>query len=127
MNAFSAHWFDGLTSRMHAVGLVHKALPGSLGKAFGNHGTTHHRHYALKQVGRHGFGQLRQIALAAMQNAVFKRVDAVAVFGHGGIVGNHNHGNTARMAERAKIIHDQAAGLGIQVLTEDEWIALVGG
>ena len=99
---------------MHAVGLIHKALTRSFGKAFCNHGTAHNRRNTVKQILRHGFGQLRQITLAAVQNAVFKRVDTVAVFGHGGIVGNHDHRNAARMAKRTKVIHDQAAGLGIQ-------------
>ena len=100
--------------RVHTVGLIHQALTGSLGKALGNHGAAHHRGNPLEQIVRNGVGHLRQVALAAVQNAVFKGVDAVAKFGHLGVMRNHNHGNAAGVAERTKIVHDQAAGLGIQ-------------
>ena len=99
---------------MHTVGLVHKALTGGLGKALGNHGAAHHRGNPLKQIVRNGVGHLRQVALAAVQNAVFKGVDAVAEFGHFGVMRNHDHGNAARVAERTEIIHDKTAGFGVQ-------------
>jgi len=54
------------------------------------------------------------VAFAAVQNAVFKRVDAVAEFGHLGVVRDHDHRHAAGVAERAKVVHDQAAGLGVQ-------------
>ena len=78
------------TGGVHAVGLIHEALPRGLGKTLRHHGPAHHRHRAAQQVMRDRGGHFRQITPLAMQSSVLKGIDAVAELGHFGVVRHHD-------------------------------------
>ena len=110
---------DGVNAReqtrsVQAVGLFHQVLARGLGKTLGHQRAAHHRRRGREQALRVMLRKRRQLMAAAVQDAVLKRIDAVAVFGHLGVMGNHDHGHPAGVAERAEILHDQAAGASVQ-------------
>ena len=102
------------TGRMHAVGLFHQTAARGFREFFRHQGPTKDGRGGRQQVllliraDRHG------LVLFADQDAVFQRVDAVAELGHLGVVGHHDHGDSALVAKGAEVVHDHTAGTGIK-------------